>query len=336
MSPQSTITLSIFRLLTILLLMNAASAQEADDEGSSQPLDAEAISQIIDLEPVDSQRKRAVPIRVYLPAATQPRPVVLVSHGLGGSRQSKAYLGNSWSQAGFACVFLQHAGSDREVVRTTRPRQRMETLRQAANAANNLARIKDVSFAIDQLQAWNQQSDHALFQKLDLAHIGMSGHSFGAATTLSVAGRMYPLQQSYHEPRITAFLALSPQPARGLSLEQTFGKLRVPIMCMTGTKDTSPIDAGVTADARQSVYRAMPAGDKYQLVLAGGEHHAFGDERLWGRAARDPNHHPAIVAITTKFWQAYLEDDANAKAWLQSDQPRTDAKLASEDVWQWK
>ncbi len=336
MSPQSAIKRFMFRLLTILLLLNAASAQEDGDAGSARSQTDKTISQIIDLEPVDSQRKRVVPIRVYLPTSAQLHPVVLVSHGLGGSRDSKAYLGRSWSQAGFACVFLQHAGSDRDVIRTIRPGERMETLRQAANAANNLARIKDVSFAIDQLHAWNEQSDHALFRKLDLAHIGMSGQSFGAATTLSVAGRMYPLHKNYYEPRITAFLALSPQPARELSLEQTFGKLQVPIMCMTGTKDTSPIDAGVTAEARQAVYQAMPPGDKYQLVLAGGEHHAFGDERLWGRAARNPNHHPAIVAITTKFWQAYLEDDADAKAWLQSDQPRTDAKLASEDVWQWK
>ncbi|HNY13065.1 MAG TPA: dienelactone hydrolase, partial [Candidatus Wallbacteria bacterium] len=31
---------------------------------------------------------------------------------------------------------------------------------------------------------------------------------------------------------------------------------------------------------------------------------------------RNPNHHRAIIALTTAFWDAYLREDKDAKAWL--------------------
>ena len=52
------------------------------------------------------------PIRVYLPAAGTPAPVVLFSHGLGGSREGNAFMGRHWAQRGYVAVFLQHPGSD--------------------------------------------------------------------------------------------------------------------------------------------------------------------------------------------------------------------------------
>jgi predicted dienelactone hydrolase len=39
------------------------------------------------LDPVDAKRKRTVPVKIYLTEAGGPRPVVLFSHGLGGSRE---------------------------------------------------------------------------------------------------------------------------------------------------------------------------------------------------------------------------------------------------------
>ena len=39
---------------------------------------------------------------------------------------------------------------------------------------------------LDQLEEWNKDSKHELHGRLDLKHIGMSGHSFGAVTTQAV------------------------------------------------------------------------------------------------------------------------------------------------------
>ena len=60
----------------------------------------------------DTVRNRDIPLRVYLPIEKTPAPVILFSHGLGGSREGNPYLGQHWSARGYVVVFLQHAGSD--------------------------------------------------------------------------------------------------------------------------------------------------------------------------------------------------------------------------------
>ena len=62
---------------------------------------------------------------------------------------------------------------------------------------------------------------------------------------------------------------------------------------------------------------------KYQVVLDKAEHSAFTDRALPGdRETRNPNHHRAIVALSTAFWDAYLRGDKNALAWLNGAGPR--------------
>ena len=51
---------------------------------------------VIDLEVVDKQRKRTIPVRAYLPATNSPAPEILFSHGLGGSREGSTFLGKHW------------------------------------------------------------------------------------------------------------------------------------------------------------------------------------------------------------------------------------------------
>jgi len=77
---------------------------------------------------------------------------------------------------------MQHAGSD-EAIFDVPALQILESFTSAASLENSTARIEDVSVVLDQLEIWNTDSQHALYQKLDLNRVGMSGHSFGAATT---------------------------------------------------------------------------------------------------------------------------------------------------------
>ena len=286
-------------------------------------------------EPTDSKRNRVVPVKVYLPESKTPQPVILFSHGLGGSRENNAYLGQHWAASGYVAVFVQHAGSDEDVWKKTPITRRLQALRSAASLQSKQARIDDIPFVIDQLEKWHAKPGHVLAGKLDLEHIGMSGHSFGAVTTLDIAGRKY-LNQDFAEPRITAFCAFSPQPGKAGDPAKSFGHLTKPMLCMTGTKDGSPIDRSMKPTDRQKVYAALKPGSKYQLVLKDGEHHAFGDGQSFRTRNRNPKHHPAIQKITLKFWDAYLKDDSEAEAWLQSQQPITASGLSEADKWEWK
>jgi predicted dienelactone hydrolase len=295
-----------------------------------------ALPSPIELTVDDTNRARAIPLLVYLPAEKSAVPVILFSHGLGGSRNGSAYLGEHWAARGYVAVFLQHPGSDTSVWQTQPLRKRMDAMRDAASAQNFMLRVKDVGAVLDRLEIWSQADNHELSGRLDLDHIGMSGHSFGAVTTQAVSGQSYLRGiATFTDRRIQAAIAFSPSaPRQGGDPKQAFGDVKIPWMLMTGTKDTSFI-GGADVQSRLSVFPALPAGGKYELVLDKAEHSAFTDRPLPGdREQRNPNHHRAILALSTAFWDAYLRDNSEAKAWLDGDGPQR--ILEKGDRWQKK
>jgi predicted dienelactone hydrolase len=299
-------------------------------------IDAGTKPRILDLEVRDDVRARTIPLRIYLIAAPAGAPVVLFSHGLGGSREGNAFLGLHWAARGYVVVFVQHPGSDESVWKGKRPLQRMLAMLRAANAENLLARVKDIPAVLDQLQRWNQAADHPLAGRLDLDRVGMSGHSFGAMTTQALSGQRFEDGSvSHSDTRIKAAMMFSPSsPRRGGDPGLAFGQVSIPWMLMTGTKDVAPIgDADVAS--RLAVFPALPPGNKYEVVLNGAEHSAFTDRVLPGEShRRNPNHHRVILALSTAFWDAYLRDSKSARGWLDGEGPSS--VLEKEDRWQRK
>ncbi len=279
----------------------------------------------------DAKRSREIPIRVYLPKDKAAAAVVIFSHGLGGSREGSAFLGEHWASRGYVAVFLQHPGSDESVWKGKPAEERMAALKKAADVKNFLLRVEDVPAVVDQLEAWNKEAGHELAGRLDLKRLGMSGHSFGAVTTQATSGQSYPLGKSFTDARIRAAVVMSPSGPSGGDAGRAFGAVKIPWMLLTGTKDGNPI-SGADAKTRLVVYPALPAGGKYELVLDGAEHSVFTDRALPGdKGQRNPNHHRAILAVTTAFWDAYLREDEEAKKWLDGEDVR--GVLEKEDQW---
>src|SRR5258707_10098571 len=54
-----------------------------------------------------TREHREIPLRIYLPVAKSPAPVVLFSHGLGGTNRGSAFLGKHWAARGSVPVFMQ-------------------------------------------------------------------------------------------------------------------------------------------------------------------------------------------------------------------------------------
>lgn len=287
------------------------------------------------LEPVDSSRERTVPLKVYLGTSQHPQPVILFSHGLGGSRENSAYLGEYWAGHGYVAVFVQHAGSDEEVWKSVHPSDRFSALKRAASLDSALARFADIPFVIDQLERWKVAADHPLQGRLNLEKIGLCGHSFGAVTTQALMGQRFEGGRSFQDLRIDAFFAMSPSTSRGIPAAEAFGRITAPVLCMTGTADESPIAPKTSPASRREVFAALPPGDKYQLVFEAGDHFAFSDTGFHDKN-RIEHHHPAIQVISTRFWDAYLKNDAIAKTWLQSSAPHDDGRLEEKDAWEWK
>lgn len=288
----------------------------------------------------DANRDREIPIRIYAAddAHGGSAPVVLFSHGLGGSRYGSSFLGRHWAARGYVAVFLQHPGSDEGIWKGVPPRRRRAALAGAASATTAVDRFRDVPAVLDQLTQWNADAADLLHGRLDLTNVGMSGHSFGAVTTQAVAGQSDPGGRSpFREDRIRAAIAFSPSPPRRGDADAAFATVDIPWMLMTGSEDGSPegIQGSVKQAAdRRLVYRNLPdTAAKYEVVFHRAEHHAFTDHPARrGQAPRNPAHHPDILALSTAFWDTHLNDDPAAKAWLHGRSPA--AILAADDEWQ--
>jgi len=286
----------------------------------------------VDLTVHDAVRGRDIPVRIYLPTNTAPEPVILFSHGLGGSRTGSAFLGEHWAARGYVAVFLQHPGSDDSVWKNDLTWKGKRALKQAASLDNFLLRVQDVPAVLNQLELWNTDKNNRLAGRLDMKHVGMSGHSFGAVTTEAVSGETMPAGgQKFTDPRIKAAIAFSPSSPKAGNTTKAFGSVKIPWMLMTGTKDVAPIgDTDVTS--RLAVYPALHV-PKYEVVLYNAEHSAFTDRALPGDSQpRNPNHHRVILVLSTAFWDTHLRGDADALAWLNGPGPRSVMEPA--DRWQ--
>ncbi len=273
----------------------------------------------------DPARQRQVPVKVYYPErASGPLPVIIFSHGLGGSREGYQYLGGHWASHGYVSVHVQHPGSDETVWKGLGIRAREEMLsalrRAMLDPRNALDRPRDVSFAIDQMAKLNGE-DSRFRARLDMGRIGVAGHSFGAYTTLAVVGQVGigPLgrELSLADPRVQAAIPMSaPAPRRRDRLDQVYGKIRVPCLHMTGTLDDSPL-GDTQVSERRIPFDHIVGADQYLLILNGGDHMVFsGHPRLRGSGEKDQRFQQLIAACSTAFWDAYLKGDSQAKSFL--------------------
>ena len=271
----------------------------------------------------DTDRDREVPVKIYYPKRDdgKPSPIIVFSHGLGGSRDGYAHLGNHWASHGYVSVHLQHRGSDDSVWKDVPRQERMQAMKSAANLRASLDRPADVTFAIDQLEERNA-TDGPLRGLLDLNRIGVSGHSFGARTTLMIAGQVFPMpggrEVSYRDSRVIAALPMSPMPPKNEAQHPiAFSKIDIPVMHMTGTRDKSMIDADRAPEERQLPYRLMEGPGQFLIVLNDGDHMVFsGRPRNFGNSENDAAYQELIRLSATAFWDAFLKKDQKAAKFL--------------------
>lgn len=286
--------------------------------------------EVADFDWVDAARSRPVPARLYWPGGvptSQRLPLVVFSHGLGGSRFGYSHLGRHWASQGFASLHLQHAGSDRAVW-TRGMLDLLNNLNAAASDANAIARAEDVSFGITSLLA-----DPAASRRIDVSRIAVAGHSYGANTAMLVAGALVAREVdgqwrdlSFRDPRIKAAVLLSAPPFYGEGdMRAILAGVSVPTLHVTGTEDVIRVP-GFRSDAsdRVAVFEAMPKGPgaapKWLAVFTGGTHSIFTDRT--DRAGWELNQtvKGATRELTTEFFRAVLQGAPAERvtAWLES------------------
>jgi predicted dienelactone hydrolase len=136
----------------------------------------------------DAARDRSLPVRLRLPAGDGPAPTILLSHGLGGSRDGLGYLGRALAEAGFIAVYLQHPGTD-SALWQGRADAFGAMAAAIADPRQALARLQDGVFALDELVQRNA-APGPLRGRVDLGRLGIAGHSYGAWTVQHLLGQV--------------------------------------------------------------------------------------------------------------------------------------------------
>ncbi|MGZ5494139.1 MAG: alpha/beta hydrolase family protein [Thermoanaerobaculia bacterium] len=257
----------------------------------------------------DAARQRDVPVRLYRPATASGRlPVVVFSHGIGEDRDSYTWLGRALASRGFLAVHLTHQGTDKAVLRSG-----YWNLYKATKVKENwVNRPLDVTFALDRIAA----RDDA-----DMSRVAVAGHSAGAFTALAVAGMKMINGATFTDPRVRVAIAMSMPKMNGVAAADGYSVLRIPVLHLTGTCDTSLVYRTQPRD-RRVPFESSSAGDQYLVTIERVNHDAFSNP--------EDAAHPLIERMTIAFLDAFLLGAPAARAWLDDGGPAAAGGVAVE------
>ena len=215
-------------------------------------------------------------------AAGPRRPLILLSHGFGGTASDLAWLGTALATHGFIAVAVNHPGNNGLEDKTIE------------GASLMWLRAVDLSAIIDALL------DHKTFgSRIDPARIGAAGHSFGGYTVLAVAGgisdparlqafcgspaadalcrsqpdaismrqerlarlgsdpdfreRYGKAGNSYRDQRVRAVFAMAPGPGP-VFVTESLGTIAIPVAIVTGSAD----EIAPPASSAAALSKAIP------------------------------------------------------------------------------
>ncbi|MDR2437924.1 MAG: hypothetical protein LBE12_00960 [Planctomycetaceae bacterium] len=262
----------------------------------------------------DTVRNRTIPVKIFYPVkqSEEKLPVIVFSHGLGGSIDCCTYLANAWASLGFASVFLQHSGSDENIWKG-KILILNEFKKSYQQNWNGRTRAEDIKFVLDHLEQLFAEN-HAVVTKFDLNRTGVGGYDLGCLASLLVAGQI-PSDKgdSLYDSRVKAVLAMSP-PIRyaGKSFQEIYAPIDVPVLFITGTEDDS-IVGPTKAYQRRIPFDSMHRSNRYLVTFQGGDHRIYGGRIFSLLARNDQRFQLAIIRVSSCFWKAVLQKDENAE-----------------------
>lgn len=229
----------------------------------------------------ESVPSRTLETTIYLPRASGPAPLIVFSHGFGGSPAKFERLLGAWASAGYAVAAITFP-----LTNDTLP----ESERVAGDVTNQAG---DVVFVLDQLLAGD------LAARFDPARLAAAGLSLGGLTTYMAA-----IDATTGDPRFRAAVVLAAVPPR-----DTFVAAHLPVLVMHGELDpVVPLGLASATFAKLN----PPA---YEVTLLGAFHAEAFEDAKDNTAFADPGRfHPVVDATTTAFWDTYLLADPAAAA----------------------
>jgi len=181
-------------------------------------------------------------------------PLVVFSHGNGGSRNQNTFWCDYLASHGYIIVSADHTGNARWTIIDGKP-----VVFQGSERANSAKdRPLDTSFLLDQMIRWDKGADKRFAGRIDTDHAAITGMSFGSYTAHWASDQ---------DARFKAVIAMSGAPA-------SHTNLTVPSLRMLGTEDRT---IGVAGNAAIRDNHAKHTGPSFLLELKNGGHFSFTD-----------------------------------------------------------
>ena len=308
-------TASALALLAGCVSVRIEPAPEVATAGETGVTQARVQHRAIDYDWTDATRDRAVPVRLYWPtevAPGTPVPLVVFSHGIGGSRLGYSYLGRHFAEHGIASLHLQHVGSDRKLWFGS-PWDLVGHLQSAAQDSEAVARVADLRYALDQVLAGEYGA------RVDRSRIVAAGHSYGANTALLAAGARVPRGgqvMDLRDPRIRAAILMSAPPFYGEGDEERILRhVQVPTLHITATDDVIRIPGYYSPSSdRIAVFEATGSQRKALAVFRGGSHSMFTDRAAPGGSELNAQVKLATQELSLAFLDAVFQGSDEALA----------------------
>ncbi|MCE7973726.1 MAG: hypothetical protein DYG92_05265 [Leptolyngbya sp. PLA1] len=259
-------------------------------------------------------------------------PLVLFSHGMGGSGEAFPSLSEHLASHGYVVVHPTHDDS------ISLQRNRGEAVRGILrdpkayrSRVDPVGRVDDLKFLIDQIGAIERES--GMRGRIDAERIGVAGHSAGAMTTQLMigtrargvrlgGGRALELH-GIGDDRVDAGVVISGQGTTSrMFTRDSWEGIKVPMLVIAGSNDTTPASPE-TPESRRHPFeysRGTEAGGPpaYLLYIRGAYHSSYG-----GGQADSPEDGRMIVecthAATLALFDAYLKEEPAAREFLKSD-----------------
>ena len=271
--------------------------------------------------PSGKQRDRIFPTDLYLPKTDRTDtalPLIVISHGLGSDLTTFDYLAKHLASQGFAVAVPEHPGSSASQIESL-----LTGLDSDVTPPEELIdRPLDIKFLLDRLS-------ETYGDRIDTNNVGMIGQSFGAYTTLAIAGAPLnwttlagdcdDIQNSWNlslliqclawqipvadaavelkDERITAAIAINPL-SSSIFGQESLSKIEIPLMIVSGSAD--PITPALPEQIVPFTWLTTSA--KYLALLKGGTHFSTLNESAGSIPIPE-----AAIGPDPKIAQAYIK-----------------------------
>lgn len=291
----------------------------------------------------NTQSSRSGYFDLYLPEKERSA-LIVISHGLASSRETFSYLGEHLVSHGFAVAIIEH--DDISLNKFDNFLLGKDSFPEPNNLTN---RPLDIKHVLDLLER-----DTLLQNKIDLQQVGVIGHSFGAYTSLVLAGGKLTVdskakqcqtedyrhvlldlsslakctfnqfsQTDYQlkDRRIKAVIAVNPMAK--IFNRTGIDAIDIPTMLISGTND---LIMPPVAEQIQPFSWLNSDIEKYLVLVKPGTHFSFLREGLGVLPVPDTvvgisptQAYPVIKSLTTVFFQTTLDGQKEKRKYLQNN-----------------